>query len=150
MCYNWDCDDRYVYEYGANGQVAQLTNTDILTVTTSEHDAAGRPARITRGDVIGLIDSNGTKMVSYTYDAWGKPIGKTDTLASTLGAVQPFRYRGYVYDEDTELYYLRNRYYNPDNARFVNADALIAQIGCLHGNNLFAYAFNNPVDSDDN
>ncbi len=46
--YNWDYEDRYVYEYGANCQVAQLTNTDILTVTTSEHDAAGRPARITR------------------------------------------------------------------------------------------------------
>ena len=40
-------------------------------------------------DVIGLLDSNGTHMVSYTYDAWGKPISKTGTLASTLGTSIP-------------------------------------------------------------
>ena len=33
------------------------------------------------------------------------PIGKSGTLAETLGTVQPFRYRGYVFDEETGLYY---------------------------------------------
>lgn len=61
-----------------------------------------------QGDVIGLVDSNGTKMVFYTYDAWGRPRSKSGTLASTLGTLNPFGYRGYVCDEDTELYYLRN------------------------------------------
>ena len=51
-------------------------------------------------DVIGLVDSNGTKMVSYSYDAWGKPISKTGTLATTLGKLNPFRYRGYIFDEE--------------------------------------------------
>ena len=50
-------------------------------------------------DVIGLVDSNGTQMVSYSYDAWGKPISKTGTLATTLGKLNPFRYRGYIFDE---------------------------------------------------
>ena len=45
--------------------------------------------------------ASGAKVVEYTYDAWGKPLTKTGTLASTLGTVQPFRYRGYVYDEET-------------------------------------------------
>ena len=58
-------------------------------------------------------DANGNKVVEYKYDAWGKPISKTGSLASTLGTLNPFRYRGYVYDEETNLYYLRSRYYHP-------------------------------------
>ena len=54
-----------------------------------------------QGDVVTLVNTGGTKVVEYTYDAWGMPISKTGTLASTLGTVQPFRYRGYVYDEET-------------------------------------------------
>lgn len=101
-----------------------------------------------QGDVIGLVDSNGTKMVSYTYDAWGKPISKTGTLASTLGTIQPFRYRGYAYDEETSFYYLNQRYYNPLIERFVSPDAvstLSASPLALTDKNLFAYCDNNPI-----
>ena len=55
-----------------------------------------------QGDVIGLVDSNGAEMVFYSYDTWGKMISKTGSLASTLGTIQPFRYRGYVFDEETQ------------------------------------------------
>ena len=85
-----------------------------------------------QGDVIALIDSNGKKVVEYKYDAWGRILSKTGTMASTLGTLNPFRYRGYVYDEETGLYYLRSRYYNPEWARFLNADQLI------HGNLFWA------------
>lgn len=37
-------------------------------------------------------------------------ISKTGSLAATIGTLNPFRYRGYVYDEETGLYYLRSRY----------------------------------------
>ena len=86
------------------------------------YDAQSRPAVATyngtdyaylyslQGDVIALVDGSGAKVVEYSYDAWGKPTGKTGTLSSTVGTVQPFRYRGYVYDKDTGLYYLRSRY----------------------------------------
>ena len=77
-------------------------------------------------------------VVKYRYDAWGKPISKTGDFASTLGTVQPFRYRAYVYDEETGMYYLRSRYYNPDHCRFVNADV-------LYHHNLMTYAANSPV-----
>ena len=98
-----------------------------------------------QGDVIGLVDSNGTKMVSYTYNAWGKPISKTDTLASTLGTIQPFRYRGYVYDEETGLYYLRSRYYNPVVGRFICPDVITDQHITLLSHNLFTYCLNTPT-----
>ena len=57
------------------------------------------------GDIVAILDSNKNVVVSYIYDAWGRPISKTGSLASTLGTVQPFRYRGYVYDEETGMYY---------------------------------------------
>ena len=101
-----------------------------------------------QGDVIGLVDNNGTQMVSYTYDAWGKMLSKTGTLASTLGTIQPFRYRGYALDEETELYYNQSRFYNPSIARFITADTtgvLTASLKSLTEKNLFAYCDNNPV-----
>ena len=55
-----------------------------------------------RGDIVAVFDSNKNVVVSYVYDAWGRPISKTGNMAGTLGTVQPFRYRGYVYDEETE------------------------------------------------
>lgn len=70
----------------------------------------------------GLLDNSASLVVKYKYDAWGKLLGITGTLADTLGERNPFRYRGYVYDEETGLYYLRSRYYIPERNRFINAD----------------------------
>ena len=86
-------------------------------------------------------------VVEYKYDAWGKPIATTGSMAATLGKRNPFRYRGYIYDEETGLYYNGSRYYNPESIRFVNADDanIIEEADDLLVNNLFAYCLNNPV-----
>ena len=42
-------------------------------------------------DVIGLYDANGNVVVEYTYDAWGKPLTTTGSLACTVGAKNPLR-----------------------------------------------------------
>ena len=91
-----------------------------------------------QGDVVALLNSTGAVVVSYVYDAWGRPISKTGSMAATLGTVQPFRYRSYVLDEETGLYYLRSRYYNPSMCKFINSDSLLSA-------NLFAYCNNHPV-----
>ena len=74
------------------------------------------------GRVIAILDADGNVVVSYMYDAWGAPLWCTGELAETLGTLNPFRYRGYVFDEETELYYLRSPYYNAERCRFLNAD----------------------------
>lgn len=51
-------------------------------------------------------------MVEYKYDAWGRPLAKTGSLAASLGKLNPFRYRGYAFDEETGLYYLGRLYYS--------------------------------------
>ena len=62
--------------------------------------------------------------------------------------LNPFRYRGYYYDEETGFYYLINRYYDPETGRFLSADHvgyMAEQIDTLNGCNLFVYCLNNPV-----
>ena len=67
-------------------------------------------------------------------------------MADTLGKINPLRYRGYIYDAETELYYLQSRYYDPQVGRFLNADALVSTGEGLLGNNMFAYCLNNPTN----
>ena len=121
------------------------------------YDASGTPMTIiyagtvyyyvtnVQGDVIGLLDASGNQVVSYSYDAWGNILSATGSLKDTLGAHNPLRYRSYVYDEETQLYYLQSRYYNPEVGRFINADNYPSTGQGLLGNNMFAYCGNNPI-----
>ena len=101
-----------------------------------------------QGDVTGLVNSSGTQVVAYTYDAWGNPLTTTGTMADTLGKLNPLRYRGYVYDTETGLYYVSSRYYDPEFGRFINADDIdyLGADGSPLSYNLFAYCLNNPVN----
>ena len=121
------------------------------------YDAQNRPAVVVyngvpyayvkslQGDIVAILDENGNTVVSYGYDAWGAPLWCTGELATTLGTVQPFRYRGYVFDEETGLYYLRSRYYKPQLCRFINADVQICSSDEYACHNLFSYSENKPV-----
>ena len=125
------------------------------------YDAQNRPAVVVyngtayayvkslQGDIVAILDENGNTVVSYGYDAWGAPLWCTGELAETLGKVQPFRYRGYVFDEETGLYYLRSRYYNPQWGRFVNADAYASTGRKIIDCNMFAYCASNPINKKD-
>jgi len=100
-----------------------------------------------QGDIVAVYSSSGTKLVSYKYDAWGNI---TTTYhnggGSTVAQYNPFRYRGYYYDSETGFYYLNSRYYDPKTCRFINADGVMSGADkSLHGKNLFAYCFNNPI-----
>ena len=99
-----------------------------------------------QGDILGLQNGTGAFVVEYRYDAWGRQTSKTGSLAASLGALNPFRYRGYVYDEETGLYYLRSRYYNPDWGRFISSDSILGRVGGLLQHNLFAYCWNSPIN----
>ena len=102
-----------------------------------------------QGDVVGFVDMNGVSVVEYWYDVWGMPILAQGSMAETLRRDNPFRYRRYVWDEETGLYYLRSRYYDPNWGRFVNADLVVGQAGVLLSHNLLTYCNNNPVNRND-
>ena len=120
------------------------------------YDAQNRPAVVVyngtayayvkslQGDIVAILDENGNTVVSYGYDAWGAPLWCTGELAETLGKVQPFRYRGYVYDEETELYYLRSRYYAALRSRMLNHDSRLFKNETFEFNG-YVYCMNNPI-----
>ena len=98
-----------------------------------------------QGDIVAILDENGNTVVSYGYDAWGAPLWCTGELAETLGKVQPFRYRGYVFDEETGLYYLRSRFYSPSINRFTNCDSEFDANSGLLCDSQYIYCANNPI-----
>ena len=73
----------------------------------------------------------------------------TGSMADTLGKIQPFRYRGYVYDVETELYYLRSRYYSHRINRFLSPDSIIVDAGKPLSQNAFVYCSNCPLSKID-
>ena len=99
-----------------------------------------------QGDVLGIMNANGVEVVSYAYDAWGKVLSVSGSLSSTVGAVNPFRYRGYYYDVETGWYYLNARYYDPNVGRFINADSQLNTSLGVVGANLYVYCLNNSVN----
>lgn len=98
-----------------------------------------------QGDVVALISPSLERVVEYTYDAWGNILSISGSMASTVGAANPIRYRSYYYDTETGWYYLQSRYYNPNWGRFVNADDYISTGTGFIGFNMYAYCNNNPV-----
>ena len=143
----------YTYWYDSDGKLLRMKYNDV--VMSFSYSASGQPMSIAyngvvyyylvnaQGDVVGLIDSTGVAVVQYTYDAWGRLLSTSGTAASTLGINNPLRYRSYIYDRETGLYYLQSRYYNPTWGRFINADNNFSYL------NLFAYCANNPVNATD-
>ena len=146
------------YYYNGSVLISQVTGNDTLLFS---YDASGSVVSVNfngtdyyyvrngQGDVVKLIDGNGATVTEYTYDTWGKQLSCTGSLASTLGAQNPFRYRGYVYDTETGWYYLQSRYYDPEVCRFISADVFLSTGQGVLGHNTFAYCLNNPVNRSD-
>lgn len=102
------------------------------------------------GDIVGIYDEDFNEVVSYSYDIWGNPQGITGPAAETVGKYNPYRYRSYRFDEETGLYYLYSRYYNPEIGRFISADIYVGDAAKSPlQNNLYAYCYNNPVSYSD-
>ena len=128
------------------------------------YDSAGNPIAFSykgcmhyyvknlQSDIIRVVNEAGNTVASYEYDAWGKLLaaknyyGVPVTDPNSIVLVNPLRYRGYVYDDETGLYYLQSRYYDPTTCRFINADVYCdTQSGYPLSTNMFAYCENCPL-----
>ena len=104
-----------------------------------------------QGIIIGIVDSNNSLIVKYEYDSYGNILsiknssGEIITDSTNIGIINPIRYKSYYYDNETDLYYLNARYYNPKWGRFLNMDNIIDtnQDKLLY--NAFCYCINNPI-----
>ena len=152
-----------------NGKVARetiKTNNSLTAVLDFVYDESGKPFALKystngtsfqtyyyvlnlQGDVVKLIHYipgfEYESVATYEYDAWGNIVSSSGRLAE----INPLRYRGYYYDNETGFYYLQSRYYDPANRRFINADSYQSTGQGFVGTNMFAYCNNNtPIYSD--
>lgn len=139
------------YHYNATGQVIAESNAgnsiqanyirgDRLLV--KKEKASGKSYYYLyngHGDVVMMVDTNGAIVNQYQYDEWGKLLVNQETV------VNSFKYAGEVYDEETGLYYLRARYYDPSIGRFINEDTYEGEITNPLSLNLYTYVHNNPL-----
>ena len=158
---------RYLLD-GTNITAQEVTNGDSLDYFYFFYDASGSPVGMNylgynyyykknlQGDIIEIWGTeDGTdnhtfrRLVEYTYDAWGNILQMNDTTDGwfKVGTANPFRYRGYYYDNESGFYYLQSRYYDPATGRFLNADdtAYLGVTETTSGYNLFSYCNSNPV-----
>ena len=151
------------YSYDWDDRATEIRYGDSAHRVRYGYDGQGKPALVShngvtysylynlQGDVIGLVDSAGSLVVEYKYNAWGSITGRAGSLSETLGKLNPFRYRGYVYDEETWMYWLKSRYYYPELSRFISADdtAQMCAYDDFTSANLYVYCGNNPIAHED-
>ena len=150
-------DEPIHFTYDSNGRLIQQSNglefiydhTGVMGVIYNGSTYFYR--KNAQNDVISLLDKQGNVVVKYTYDAWGNnTVTMLDASATTIANLNPFRYRSYYYDTETNLYFLKTRYYDPEVARFMTIDGITyLNPDAVNGLNLYAYCVNNPVNSVD-
>ena len=134
--------DAFYFHYSSGGELIGYT------YKTAEAETECILVKNQQGDVERVISADGTILAAYTYDAWGNVL----TAEGILAQQNPIRYRGYYFDTETSLYYVSSRYYDSNIGRWISADApetLTADFENLTQYNLFAYCFNNPVNTSD-
>ena len=105
------------------------------------------------GDIVGVYDEEGDKVLGFTYDAWGNvSITESSEISSLdegygtfLKKACIFRYRGYMYESSSGLYFLQTRFYDSETGRFINADGYVSTGQDILGYNMYIYCGNNPV-----
>ena len=99
-----------------------------------------------QGDVIAIVDKDAQIVARYSYDAWGVCTVTQDSVG--IATINSFRYRGYYYDEEIELYYLQSRYYDASVGRFLNGDdtdCLTYFVNNITSENLYTMCGNNII-----
>ena len=143
-------DYELFYRYDNDGKLSMIVRYNFSNSTNYYYNIVTN----TQGDVVEILSGSGSVLVEYTYDAWGNIVsikngsGTTITSSSNIGLQNSIRYRGYVYDNETGLYYLQSRYYDPEVGRFINCDDVdyIGARDTFTGWNAFSYCENDPVN----
>ncbi|EIH8126871.1 RHS repeat protein [Escherichia coli] len=93
-----------------------------------------------RGLPLALISEDGNTAWRGEYDEWGNQLNEENPYYLH----QPYRLPGQQHDEESGLYYNRNRYYDPLQGRYITQDP----IGLAGGWNLYNYPLNPIIRMD--
>ena len=143
--YYYDSNNNLIAEKTDNATLFFYYDTENSPVALSYNGKMFYYVKNLQGDIVKILDEDGQEKASYVYNAWGDILSQSE---DELSSINPLRYRGYVYDEDTTLYYLQTRYYDPTTGRFINADntIFIGATGTVLSANIFTYCENNPIN----
>ncbi|MDY4788030.1 MAG: RHS repeat-associated core domain-containing protein [Bacilli bacterium] len=97
--------------------------------------------------IFSIIDLSYNIIVKYSYDAYGNIL---EEVSNEIGLLNPFRYKGYYYDNETKLYYCNSRYYSSELCRFISIDSVYyLEPENINGLNLYCYCMNDPINNVD-
>ena len=146
--YYYDSNNNLIAQKTDNATLFFYYDTENSPVALSYNGNMFYYVKNLQGDIVKILDEDGQEKADYVYNAWGDIMSQSD---DELASINPLRYRGYVYDEDTTMYYLQTRYYDPTTGRFINADntIFIGSSGTAIGDNIFTYCENDPVNRSD-
>lgn len=140
------------YLYDGDGLLEELDGTGTAVARYAQGPSVDEPFTMVRGgatnnynfdglgSITSLASTTGSVTQTYTFDTFGK---RTATNGSITN---PFEYTGRELDSETGLLYLRARYYDPSNGRFLSEDAIRFSSGTV---NFYPYVGNDPTDMGD-
>ncbi len=136
----YDAENEILFQYNGSTPIGFVLNDVQYLYITNQS-----------GDVRGITDAQGNLIAQYAYDEWGKLLSietaeEDNAEQLSIAEINPLRYRGYYYDNETGLYYLQSRYYNPEWCRFISADGFDYLSTSNHRtSNAYIYCWNNPI-----
>lgn len=103
------------------------------------------------GSVAAISSENGQLIQKYIYSSYGKLLKKVDASGLETSAFNTsYTFTNREYDEESGLYYLRARYYDPEVGRFTTQDPDAGEIGNpITHSTAYSYVGNNPVGRTD-
>lgn len=119
---------KYRYIRGLNLSMRENTDGEKLYFSQNNH-----------GDVVELRNKSGEVVNSYSYDVWGHPVVKNEQVENSFG------FAGELWDDTVSLQYLRARWYDPSQGRFLSEDTYPGDLRNPSSLNLYAYVLQNPL-----
>ena len=139
-------EDRLIYEKTTKGNIKYLYDENNLLYGFIYNKQKYIYIRDVLQNILGIATEEGKVVVKYDYTAYGEIVEVYDNTNYELSKINPFRYKGYYYDEETGWFWLSSRYYSPELCRFISPDDVdYLDQTSINGLNLYAYANNNPI-----
>ena len=122
--------EEYAYAPGIDRPIATIRgNTGVSSIGYHVQDELG--------NIIGVIETSAYVSQANSYNAWGS-VTETGTATNSRLFWKGLKWEGDV----AGLYYMRNRWYDPETGRFMSEDP----IGLAGGINMYTFANNDPIN----